>query len=87
MILAALLTYAPLAAQAGNVGWNVSVGGGYGGWRPAAGPYVGPGWGLVGGEVGHITAFTVRILVTCATRGLRSATGSYLCSTGHNSWC
>jgi hypothetical protein len=63
MILAALLTYAPLAAQAGNVGWNVSVSGGYGGQRPA-GPYVGPGWGLVGGEVGHITAFTVRILVT-----------------------
>ena len=34
MILAALLTYAPLAAQAGNVGWNVSVGGGYGGQQP-----------------------------------------------------
>jgi hypothetical protein len=38
-----LLTLAPLAAQAGNVGWSVSVGGGYGGgWRPAA---YGPGWG------------------------------------------
>jgi hypothetical protein len=38
-----LLTLAPLAAQAGNVGWAVSVGGGYGGgWRPAA---YGPGWG------------------------------------------
>ena len=45
VILAALLAFAPLAANAGNVGWNVSVGGGYGGWRPAAyGPY-GPGWG------------------------------------------
>jgi hypothetical protein len=38
-----LLTLAPLAAQAGNVGWAVSVGGGYGGgWRPAT---YGPGWG------------------------------------------
>jgi hypothetical protein len=35
----------PVFAQAG-VGWNVSVGGGYGGgWRPAAyGPGWGPGW-------------------------------------------
>ncbi len=44
---AALLAFAPMSAQAGNVGWNVSVGGGYGGgygggWRPAA---YGPGWG------------------------------------------
>lgn len=40
---AALLAFAPLSAQAGNVGWNVSVGGGYGGgWRPVA---YGPGWG------------------------------------------
>jgi hypothetical protein len=38
-----LFTLAPVAAQAGNVGWAVSVGGGYGGgWRPAA---YGPGWG------------------------------------------
>ena len=54
--LASLLSLSPLAANAGNVGWNVSVGGGYaggyggygggyrygGGWRPAA---YGPGWG------------------------------------------
>jgi hypothetical protein len=47
--LACLLSLSPLAANAGNVGWNVSVGGGYGGgygygggWRPAA---YGPGWG------------------------------------------
>jgi hypothetical protein len=39
---AGLFTLAPLTAQAGNVGWAVSVGGGYGGgWRPAA---YGPGW-------------------------------------------
>lgn len=41
-----LLALAPAVAQAGNVGWAVSVGGGYGGygggWRPAA---YGPGWG------------------------------------------
>lgn len=53
-----LLALAPLTAQAANVGWAVSVGGGYGGgygaygpgyrgaygggWRPAA---YGPGWG------------------------------------------
>ena len=44
--LAALLLASPGIAQAGNVGWNVSVGGGYGGgWRPAAyGPGWGPGW-------------------------------------------
>jgi hypothetical protein len=47
---AGLLSFAPATAQAGNVGWTVSVGGGHGGgygggWRPAAyGPY-GPGWG------------------------------------------
>ena len=41
----------PAPAQAGNVGWAVSVGGGYGGghgggWRPAAyGPGYGGGWG------------------------------------------
>lgn len=41
--VAALLALSPVAANAGNVGWNVSVGGGYGGgWRPAA---YGPGWG------------------------------------------
>ena len=49
--LVALLSLSPLAANAGNVGWNVSVGGGGysgygggygGGWRPAA---YGPGWG------------------------------------------
>ena len=47
--LAGLLSLSPLAANAGNVAWNVSVGGGYGGgygygggWRPAA---YGPGWG------------------------------------------
>lgn len=44
---AGLFTLAPVTAQAGNVGWAVSVGGGYGGgygggWRPAA---YGPGWG------------------------------------------
>ena len=44
--LLAVLAFASVHAHAGNVGWNVSVGGGYGGgWRPAAyGPY-GPGWG------------------------------------------
>ena len=48
LILAAgLLVLAPLPVQAGNVGWAVSVGGGYGGgWRPAAyGPGYGGGWG------------------------------------------
>lgn len=50
--LAGLMSLSPLTAIAGNVGWNVSVGGGYGGgyaggyggggWRPAA---YGPGWG------------------------------------------
>jgi hypothetical protein len=41
--IAGLFTIAPVVAQAGNVGWAVSVGGGYGGgWRPAA---YGPGWG------------------------------------------
>ena len=44
---AGLCTLAPVTAHAGNVGWAVSVGGGYGGgygggWRPAA---YGPGWG------------------------------------------
>jgi len=40
--LASLLLTSPLIAQAGNVGWNVSVGGGYGGgWRPG---FYGPGW-------------------------------------------
>lgn len=45
-IFATLLAITPVAASAGNVGWNVTVGGGYvGGWRPAAyGPY-GGGWG------------------------------------------
>lgn len=43
LVLAGLVPFAPVLAQAGNVGWNVSVGGGYGGgWRPAA---YGPGWG------------------------------------------
>ncbi len=44
-----LAVFAPSIAQAGNVGWAVSVGGGYGGgWRPAAyGPWGGwgSGWG------------------------------------------
>lgn len=47
--VAGLISLSPLAANAGNVAWNVSVGGGYaggygygGGWRPAA---YGPGWG------------------------------------------
>ena len=49
--LAGLLSLSSMAANAGNVAWNVSVGGGYaggygggygGGWRPAA---YGPGWG------------------------------------------
>jgi len=44
---ASLCMLAPITAQAGNVGWAVSVGGGHGGgygggWRPAA---YGPGWG------------------------------------------
>jgi hypothetical protein len=40
---AGLFSLSPLDAHAGNVGWAVSVGGGYGGgWRPAA---YGPGWG------------------------------------------
>ncbi|QWE26025.1 hypothetical protein [Polynucleobacter sp. AP-Ainpum-60-G11] len=44
---AGILALAPARAQAGNVAWAVSVGGGYGGgygggWRPAA---YGPGWG------------------------------------------
>ena len=51
LTVAGLLALAPLSAQAGNVGWAVSVGGGYGGgygggWRPAAyGPGYGGGWG------------------------------------------
>jgi hypothetical protein len=46
MTCAVLLGFIPAAANAGNVGWNVSVGGGYGAWRPAAyGPAYGPGWG------------------------------------------
>jgi hypothetical protein len=50
---AGALMLAPITAQAGNVGWAVSVGGGYGGgygggWRPAA---YGPGWG--GGYAGN----------------------------------
>lgn len=43
-----LAVFAPSIAQAGNVAWAVSVGGGYGGWRPAAyGPWGGwgSGWG------------------------------------------
>jgi hypothetical protein len=47
--LVGLLGFSPVVANAGNVAWNVSVGGGYaggygygGGWRPAA---YGPGWG------------------------------------------
>ena len=41
---AGLFSLSPATAHAGNVGWAVSVGGGYGGggWRPAA---YGPGWG------------------------------------------
>lgn len=48
---AGLCLLAPMTAQAGNVGWVVSVGGGHGagyggrysgGWRPTA---YGPGWG------------------------------------------
>lgn len=44
---AGLYILAPVTAQAGNVGWAVSFGGGQGGgygggWRPAA---YGPGWG------------------------------------------
>ncbi len=46
LALASLTFLAPTGAQAGNVGWAVSVGGGYGGpWRPAA---YGPGWGAWG---------------------------------------
>ncbi len=48
--LASMLAFSPMVAKAGNVGWNVSVGGGYGGgygggWRPAAYGAYGPGWG------------------------------------------
>ena len=44
--LLTLLAASPVIAQAGNVGWNVSVGGGYGGgWRPAAYGAYGRGWG------------------------------------------
>lgn len=44
--LLAILAFASVHAHAGNVGWNVSVGGGYGGgWRPAAYGAYGPGWG------------------------------------------
>lgn len=48
--LALIALLASSYAQASNVGWNISVGGGYGGgWRPAAyggwGPGWGPGWG------------------------------------------
>ncbi len=44
---ASLCMLAPMTAQAANVGWAVSVGGGHGGgygggWRPAI---YGPGWG------------------------------------------
>lgn len=43
LVSTGLFSLVPLSAQAGNVGWAVSVGGGYGsGWRPAA---YGPGWG------------------------------------------
>ena len=47
LLAAGLLVLSPLPVQAGNVGWAVSVGGGYGGgWRPAAyGPGYGGGWG------------------------------------------
>ena len=61
-ILLALLLSSTAVAQAGNVGWNVSVGGGYGGgWRPAAYGGYGPGWrgawayngGYYGGPYGY----------------------------------
>lgn len=43
MVLFTLLALSPVLANAGNVGWNISVGGGHGGgWRPAV---YGPGWG------------------------------------------
>jgi hypothetical protein len=46
IVLISLLAFSSVQAQAGNVGWNVSVGGGYGGgWRPAAYGAYGPGWG------------------------------------------
>jgi hypothetical protein len=46
LALMAFLTFSSAYTQAGHVGWNMSVGGGYGGaWHPAAyGPY-GPSWG------------------------------------------
>lgn len=45
-LVTVLLMSAPMLASAGNVGWNVSVGGGYGGgWRPAAYGSYGAGWG------------------------------------------
>lgn len=46
LVLASLLSLSPMLAHAGNVAWNVNVGGGYaGGWRPAAYGAYGPGWG------------------------------------------
>jgi hypothetical protein len=55
--MASLFAAAPVTAQAGHVGWAVSVGGGYGGgWRPAAyGPGWGPGWrgGYYGPDYGY----------------------------------
>ena len=57
LALAGVGMFNPVIAQAGNVGWSVSVGGGYGGgWRPAAyGPGYGPGWrgGYYGGGYGY----------------------------------
>ena len=63
VILASVLMCATAQAQAGNVAWNVSVGGGgYGGWRPVAyGPGWGPGWrgnwGYAGGYYGPYAGY------------------------------
>lgn len=61
---AGILALAPARAQAGNVAWAVSVGGGYGGgygggWRPAA---YGPGWVAVAGVQAGGVDITVPVM-------------------------
>ncbi len=65
VILASVLACSAVQAQAGNVAWNVSVGGGYGGWRPVAyGPGWGHGWGP-GWRIGvTLVAITALMLAT-----------------------
>ena len=43
VLVVVMITIAPTHSYAGNVGWSVSVGGGYSGWRPV--PYGPVGWG------------------------------------------